>query len=117
MTIGDGAIRRRQIQRIDAASSGFFSRKFENGIDCLTDRAYNKTNDVKQPQAYLEVSIVELNENGSKEFQNSWNIDSKAWKFSFDGSDGKTNVGRLSSPGTKKFIPAYQKSSLMIVKD
>ena len=67
-----------------------------------------KANDMKQPQAYLEVSIVELNETGSKEFQNSWNIDSKAWKFSFNGSDGKTNVGRLSSPGTKKFIPVQQ---------
>ncbi len=45
-----------------------------------------RTNDVKQPQAFLEVSIVELNEAGSKEFQNNWNIQSKAWGMRFDGT-------------------------------
>ena len=45
-----------------------------------------KSNDVKQPQAYLEVSIVELNEAGSKEFQNQWNLGSKNWQVNFDGS-------------------------------
>lgn len=44
-----------------------------------------KINDVKQPQAYLEVSIVELNEQGSKEFQNQWAISSKHWQAYFDG--------------------------------
>ena len=45
-----------------------------------------RTNDVKQPQAMLEVSIVELNEAGSKEFQNQWNIGSKHWQANFDGT-------------------------------
>ncbi len=45
-----------------------------------------KVNDVKQPQAYLEVSIVELNEQGSKEFQNQWNVGMKHWQFNFDGT-------------------------------
>ena len=45
-----------------------------------------KTNDVKQPQAMLEVSIVELNEAGSKEFENQWNFGSKHWQANFDGS-------------------------------
>ena len=44
-----------------------------------------KLNDVKQPQAFLEVSIVELNENGSKDFQNQWQIQSRNWGASFDG--------------------------------
>ena len=44
-----------------------------------------RTNDVKQPQAYLEVSIVELDESGSKEFQNAWNFGSKHWQANFDG--------------------------------
>lgn len=48
--------------------------------------SFIKANDVKQPQAFLEVSIVELNEQGSKEFQNNWQIASKAWGFQFDGS-------------------------------
>jgi type IV pilus assembly protein PilQ len=45
-----------------------------------------KANDVKQPQAMLELSIVELNEDGSKEFANNWSVQSKAWGASFDGS-------------------------------
>lgn len=45
-----------------------------------------KTNDVKQPQAMLEVSIVELNESGSKEFQNQWNLSTKHWQANFDGT-------------------------------
>lgn len=48
--------------------------------------SFIKANDIKQPQAILEVSIVELNEQGSKEFQNQWQIASKAWGFKFDGS-------------------------------
>ena len=54
-----------------------------------------KANDVKQPQAFLEVSIVELNEQGSKEFQNQWQLQTKAWGFHFDGSD--TSGGRPGS--------------------
>ena len=56
-----------------------------------------KENDIKQPQAYLEVSIIELNEEGSKEFSNTWNIDSKNWVFSF--SSDTTSIGRTSSQG------------------
>ncbi len=61
-----------------------------------------KENDTKQPQAYLEVSIVELNEEGSKEFTNAWNIDSKNWVFSFSSS--ATSVGRTSAPGARELI-------------
>lgn len=55
-----------------------------------------KTNDIKQPQAYLEVQIVELNEQGSKEFQNQWSLGSKHWQANFDGT--KFSGGR---PGGK----------------
>ena len=55
-----------------------------------------KTNDVKQPQAFLEVSIVELNEQGSKEFQNNWQVSSKAWGASFLG--GSFSGGRPGGP-------------------
>lgn len=47
--------------------------------------------DKKQPQAYLEVSIIELNEEGSKELTNTWNIWSKSFSASFDGTTTKTN--------------------------
>lgn len=56
-----------------------------------------KANDVKQPQAFLEVSIVELNEAGSKEFQNNWQIQSKAWGFNFNGAS--TSGGRAGGRG------------------
>lgn len=47
--------------------------------------------DVKQPQAYLEISIVELNETGSKEFNNNWKIWSGFFSGSFDGTGLSTN--------------------------
>ena len=56
-----------------------------------------KTNDIRQPQAYLEMSIVELNEAGSKEFSNNWSIQSRAWAFKFAG--GMTSGGREAEPG------------------
>jgi len=31
-----------------------------------------KENDTKQPQAYVDISIIELNEDGSKQFNNNW---------------------------------------------
>lgn len=55
-----------------------------------------KANDIKQPQALLEVSIVELNESGSKAFQNQWAFNTKAWNFKFDGS--QTSGGRAGGP-------------------
>ena len=51
-----------------------------------------KENDIKQPQALLEVSIVELNEQGSKEFSNNWQIASRAWGVNFNGDS--TTGGR-----------------------
>jgi len=54
-----------------------------------------KDNDIKQPQAMLEVSIVELNEAGSKEFENIWQIAGKNWSANFDGksfSGGRSNT-------------------------
>ena len=45
-------------------------------------------NDKKQPQAYLEVSILELNEDGSKTFDNQWTIFSSFFSASFTGGSG-----------------------------
>ena len=47
--------------------------------------------DKKQPQAYLEVSIVELNEDGSKSLQNNWTFYSKLFSASFDGENTSTH--------------------------
>lgn len=60
-----------------------------------------KTNDVKQPQAMLEVSIVELNEAGSKEFQNLWSVAGKHWSATFNGT--QVQAGRShETPWTSK---------------
>lgn len=47
-----------------------------------------KKNDMKEPQAYLEVSIIELNEEGRKTFDNVWSFYSKNFSASF--SNGTT---------------------------
>jgi len=47
--------------------------------------------DKKAPQAYLEVSIIELNEEGSKELSNTWNMYSKFFSASFSGSGLQTH--------------------------
>lgn len=49
-------------------------------------RNFIKSTDKKQPQAYLEVSIIELNEDGSKELTNQWNFYSKHFTAQFDGT-------------------------------
>ena len=45
-----------------------------------------RAHDIKQPQAYLEVAIIELNESGSKDFQNMWEVAGAHWGFKFDGA-------------------------------
>lgn len=47
--------------------------------------------DKKQPQAYLEVAIIELNEDGSKTLQNNWTFLSNTFSASFDGETTKTD--------------------------
>lgn len=61
-----------------------------------------KANDVKQPQAMLEISIVELTEQGSKEFQNNWQLSSKNWQANFVG--GTFSGSRMSGGGN--MVPA-----------
>lgn len=56
-----------------------------------------KMNDKKQPQAFIELSVIELTESGSKEFNNSWGINTR-W---FSGSVG--GGGLQTSPGTPIF--------------
>ena len=56
-------------------------------------------NDVKQLQAMLEMSIVELSEEGSKDFQNVWELQSRHFSLSFDGEgmSGGTTLGNIYS--------------------
>lgn len=57
------------------------------------------TNDKKQPQALVEVSVVELTENGSKDFTNNWQIASNFFTANFSPSGLSTNsAGNNSYP-------------------
>lgn len=71
-------------------------------------------NDRKQPQAYLEVSIIELNEEGQKELQNEWTFSSGNIKIAFSGTydSGATDFGTIDwdrKSGTHYGFSLYQK--------
>ena len=61
----------------------------EQQIEMIKD--FIAQTDKKQPQAYLEVSIIELNESGSKEFHNSWTFLSNTFSASFSGGTTRTD--------------------------
>ena len=49
-------------------------------------RQFIEDSDKKRPQALLEMSIVELNESGSKTFSNNWQIYSRFFTGTIGGS-------------------------------
>lgn len=58
-------------------------------------KEFIKQNDKKQPMAYVEMSVVELNESGSKEFANEWSLWTPFLSLNFDTSQGlSTNANR-----------------------
>ncbi len=57
-------------------------------------------NDRKQPQAYLEISIIALNEEGTKDFQNTWMYNGKHLTMSFDSNGFGTNAYAWHGPST-----------------
>ena len=73
-------------------------------------------NDRKQPQAYLEISIIALNEEGSKDFQNTWMYQGKHLTMAFDGSSGfSTNAYAWHGPSTGSDVHSLtQKISYLI---
>lgn len=56
----------------------------QSQLDLIGD--FIKENDVKQPQAFVELSILELTEDGSKEFNNTWNVTGGDITFTADGN-------------------------------
>lgn len=54
-------------------------------------REFIEQSDKKQPMAYLEMSIIELSEAGSREFQNTWSFWSKHFSANFTGTNFQTN--------------------------
>ncbi len=52
-------------------------------------------NDRKQPQAYLEISIISLSEDGSKQFDNIWSYSGKHLNLAFAGASGVTTTSPI----------------------
>ncbi|HSA06228.1 MAG TPA: secretin N-terminal domain-containing protein [Candidatus Gastranaerophilales bacterium] len=58
--------------------------------------------DKKEPQIYLEISIVELSEDGSKSLASTWNYEkgSTSWDF----ADGRVLLNPVDNLGTNKLL-------------
>ncbi len=78
-------------------------------LDMITK--FIQDNDKKQLMAYLEMSILELNEKGSKKFNAQWQLDTPFASFVFDGTNfgiGSTDVGGATKFGVDKNLPIYK---------
>ena len=64
-----------------------------------TIAAYITATDIKQPMAYLEFSIIELSEDGIKDFESSWSFISQNFSIAFDGGSGLTRFGGSGGVG------------------
>ena len=68
-------------------------------------------NDKRQPQAYLEFSIIELSEEGSREFDNTWSFQSKHFSFNYDGN-GTSSMDQIGIFGDR---PTYATGSATLL--
>ena len=58
----------------------------ETQLEVISD--YINANDIKSPQAYLEVQIISLSEQGSKTFDNTWKYVSSNFSFNAESGTG-----------------------------
>lgn len=75
--------------------------------------------DRKQPQALLEISIIELTEEGSKEFNNTWALANRNVSFSFNGTKGLSggyywHGNARAGLGSTSKVTLYQALSYLI---
>lgn len=71
-------------------------------------KEYIAENDKRQPQAYVEFSIIELSESGSREFNNEWSFVSKHFNVNFSETSTSMNPyfnNASSSVGNLSYIP------------
>lgn len=80
-------------------------------IDMIKE--FIETSDKKQPQAYLEFSIIELNEEGSRTFNNSWSFTSKHFNVVSD-TEGNTKFSPIHFSGDK-YNTEYTKNTPSLV--
>lgn len=62
----------------------------EQQIEMIRD--FIKMNDKKQPQAYLEISLIELSESGSRDFNNTWRVWSDNFAIKFNGTTATNSL-------------------------
>lgn len=76
-------------------------------------------NDRKQPQAYLEVSIISLTEEGSKTFNNSWQYTGKHLNLTFDGTSGFQTQSPLvwHGPSNSNPVKSLTQTLTMLVEN
>lgn len=94
-------------------------------------KEFIEQNDKKQPMAYVEMSVVELNETGSKEFANEWNLWTPFISLQFDTSQGlSTNANHptffmgdrydvidSANPGSVKYtVDKYRGDSTLVYR-
>ena len=83
----------------------------EQQVDMIKE--FIEQNDKKQPQAYLEFSIIELNEDGSRTFNNQWSFTSKHFSIASD-TEGNTSVSPMHFLGPN-YNTGYTNSSPSLV--
>ena len=84
-------------------------------LDLIGD--FIKENDVKQPQAFVELSILELTEDGSKEFNNTWSVTGGDITFTSD-ANGTTiahakNESRMKIGWEMSYLLSTQKARIL----
>lgn len=67
-----------------------------------------KLHDKKQPMAYIELSLIQLSENGSKAFSTDWMVWTPLGGFNFNGTNGFT---------TNQWAPTFFKGNSYSVVD
>ncbi len=84
-------------------------------LDLIGD--FIKENDVKQPQAFVELSILELTEDGSKEFNNTWSVTGGDITFTSD-ANGTTiahakNESRMKIGWEMSYLLSTEKARIL----
>ena len=87
----------------------------QSQIDMIGD--FIKENDVKQPQAFVELSILELTEDGSKEFSNTWNVTGGDITFSSDSNGTRIahakNESRMKIAWEMSYLLSTEKARIL----
>ena len=78
-------------------------------------REFIDENDKRQPQAYLEFSIIELSEDGSREFNSAWSFQSKHFTFNYDGN-GTSSFSPIPIFGDKETYTTGNSTLLYTLK-